>query len=301
MVVSEAYGEVGAAVVGMEAERVEALVVEMGDALVEGFGVGLPGGDRIVGGSARRGEDGIPELVHGLGFGEAGKDEFRPGRGGVGEDGPVDGVAGDELHGRLVGLGGGDVHAGDSGGILAGEQGRIGAGEGEPGGSAFEGGGDAVSHPLRGVVEGGVLSIVVAGENGFVVGVDGRNEQGSGLVGMLGDAANKRHHVERGGDEKFLAGLEIEADVHGDSGEAIELFFERERGEVEGRGGYGGEGHRSRVEGVGVRCKGELTMAKERMPGSASEASSKHGFSPHESFQTPPARSGRRSRARPAG
>ncbi len=69
--------------------------------------------------------------------GLVGEDELGPVGGGGGDDGPVDLVAGDELHGGLGGLGGGDVGAGDFGGVLAGEQRGVGAGDGHAGGSGL--------------------------------------------------------------------------------------------------------------------------------------------------------------------
>ena len=169
-----------------------ALVVEEVDALVEVGVVLLPVGDGVVGGDARGGEDGVPELGEGELGRVVGEDERGPGGGGGGDDGPVDFVAGDELHGGLVGLGDGDVGAGDFGGILAGEQRGIGAGDAHAGGAGFVGGGEGVVVPGGRVVEAGVGRVLVAGEGGGVVGVEGGDELGAGFVGLLGDAADER-------------------------------------------------------------------------------------------------------------
>ena len=48
---------------------------------------------------------------------------------------------------------------------------------------------------------------------------------------MLGDAADERKGVERGGDEEFLTSAEVKADADGDLGETVELFVERKSGE----------------------------------------------------------------------
>ena len=164
----------------VEAKGVEALGVEEVDAGFEVRAVLLPLADGVVGVDAGGFEDGVPELGDG-GVGDVvGEDELGPVRGGGGDDGPVDGVLGDELHGGLGGLGGGNVGAGDLGGVLFGEQGGVGAGDGHAGGSVAEGGGDGVLQPDGGVVEGGVGAVLVAGEDGGVVGVEGGDEEGAG-------------------------------------------------------------------------------------------------------------------------
>ena len=81
------------------------------------------------------------------------------------------------------------------------------------------------------VVEAGVFGVLVAGEDRGVVGVEGGDEQGSGFVGVLGDAADEGEGLDRGGDEEFLAFGEVEADADGNLGEAIEFLFKGEAGE----------------------------------------------------------------------
>ena len=155
-------------------------------------------------------------------------------------------MAGDEFHGRLVGFGGGDVGSGDFGGILTGEQRGVGSSEGEAGGSGLEGGGHAVGEPLGGVVEGGVAGEFVAGKSGFIIAVEGGDEEGASLVGVFGDAADEGDHLGSGGDDELLSGLQVQADVDGYARETVELFFEGESGE--GGGGDGGGGrHEIRV------------------------------------------------------
>ena len=84
-----------------------------------------------------------------------------------------------------------------------------------------------------GMVEPGVRAEPVAGERGLIVRVKRGDEQCAGLVGVLGDAAHQRQHLGGGGDDELLPGLQVQAHVDHDAGEAVELFFE-------GQGGEGG-------------------------------------------------------------
>ena len=90
--------------------------------------------------------------------------------------------------------------------------------------------------------------MLVAGEGGGVVGVEGGDELGAGFVGLLGDAADERQGVDGSGDDELLIGLEAGADADGDFGEAVELVLEGEKGEGGGRGG-GRRAHDARVGG----------------------------------------------------
>ncbi len=248
VLVGETDGEVGGVVGGEEAEGVVSLVVEEVDALGEVSVVLLPVGDGVFAGDAGSEEDGLPEVGEGELRGIVGEDEGGPGGGGSGDDGPVDGEAGDELHGRLVGPGHGHVGAGDFSGVLVSEERGVGAGDAHAGGVGFVGGCEGVVVPGGGVVEGAVGAVLVAGEGGGVVGVEGGDELGAGFVGLSRDETNQRYGFNGRGDDQLLVGLEAGADADGDLGEAVELVVEGE--ESEGSvGRYRCGAHDGRVSG----------------------------------------------------
>ena len=247
VLVGETDSEVGGVVGSEEADGVVALVVEEVDPLSEIGVVSLPVGDGVVACDAGGEEDGLPKIVEGK-FGRfVGEDERCPGGSGGGDDRPVDGEAGDELHGGLVGLGHGRVGSRDFVGILGGEQGGVGTGNAHACGVGFVGGGEGVVVPGGSVVEAAVGCVLVAGERGGVIGVKGGDELGSGFIGLLGDAADERNGFERSGDDELLIRLEAGSDSDRDFGEAVELMVEGEERE----GSMGCDGCRTHDVRVG--------------------------------------------------
>jgi len=102
VIVGEADAEIGSR--AAEVKRTVALVVQLCGPLVQVPVVVAPGGDRVRPVDAGRGEDRLPEMGQRLLGRLVRKDGRRPGGRGRGDDGPVDGVAGNQLHGGPAGL-----------------------------------------------------------------------------------------------------------------------------------------------------------------------------------------------------
>jgi len=153
-----------------------------------------------------------------------------------GNNGPVDLVTRDELKGRAICQREGAIGATDFVGILIGEQIRIGSGDGETRGAAFESLGHAVVEPLGGAVEARVGSVMIAQQRGLVVGEERGDERGAGAISLLCDAARQGQRVDGRGHHELLSGLEAEADIHRDGCELIQALGLR----AGFRGGCGG-------------------------------------------------------------
>ena len=130
MAVGEADREVGAGPGIMQ--RVKALAVQPVGALAQRRVVLLPGRDGVVLIDARGGEDRVRKFCHRDVLGVVGKHLLRPGRARIGDDVPVDVEIDDLLQRRLVGHRIGLAGARDLGRILARQQHRIVADDGEP-------------------------------------------------------------------------------------------------------------------------------------------------------------------------
>ena len=165
----------------------------------------LPLCNRVGVGDAGAEEDSVPELAEGELGRIVGEDQRGPCGRGCGDDGPVDGVLGNQLQRWLVGLGDGGAGAGDLLGVLAREQRWISAGDGHARRAGLEGSGDSVIEPCRRVVEAVIGRELVSRERRYIVRQDGGDELRAGLVGVFGDAADKRQSVRGSGEEQLLA------------------------------------------------------------------------------------------------
>ena len=134
-------------------------------------------------------------------------------------------MAGDQLERGTVGLRDSAVGAADFGRVFVGEQGGVPAGDGQTRSAVFEGCAHAVVEPVGSAVEADIGGEAVAHQGGFVVGVERGDERCAGSVGLLGDAAGKRQHIERSRHDQLLAFFEPEADADGYFGETIQFCF----------------------------------------------------------------------------
>ena len=221
MAVGEADREVGARAGILQ--RVKALAVQPFGALAQHGIVLLPGGDRVVLVDARGREDRVGQLCHRDVLRVVRKHLLRPGRARIGDDVPVDVEADDLLQRRLVGDRIGLAGARDLGRILARQQHRIVADDGEPRGVGGERLRHALVEPAGGAIEAVVVAEAVARQRDLLVREERRHEAGAGLVGMLGDSAHQRQRRRRRGQQQVLPGLQLQADLDRDFGETVEF------------------------------------------------------------------------------
>ena len=228
--VGEADRKIGAR--SGEAQRMERAGVQPFGAAAQRRIVRRPRRDGIVHVDPRSGEDRIGKLRHRHVFVLAGEHLAGPGRVRIGDDVPVDVEARDLLQRRLVGDRVGLVGARHLRRVLLGEQHRIVAGDRKPRRVSGEGLGHALVEPARGTVEALVAAVAVAGERQFLVGEERRHQTGAGPVGVLGDAADQRQGCDRRGHHQVLSRLQLQADAHGDLGQAVELHRVDRCGEI---------------------------------------------------------------------
>ena len=125
-------------------------------------------------------------------------------------------------------------------GILARQQHRIVADDGEPRGV----GGERLRHPLiepaGGAIETVVLAEPVARQRDLLVRQDRRHQTGAGLVGVLGDLAHQRQRHARRRQQQILPRLQVQPDLDRDLGETVEFYGIDRCGDVAFVDGHGG-------------------------------------------------------------
>jgi len=136
------------------------------------------------------------------------------------------------------------VGARDLGRVFAGEQHRVLADDGEPGGICGEGLGDAFIEPAGRAVETPVGREAESGERQLLVGEDRRHEAPAGLVGLRRDPSRQRERSNRRREEEVLARLKPQPDLDRRLGEPVELgrVDRREIARLRGHRNSGGKG-----------------------------------------------------------
>ena len=174
MTVGEADGEIGAGAGIMQ--RVKRWPFSHSVRLRSAALCVCPGRDGIGVVDARGGEDRVRQLADGDVLASSRKHQLRPGRARIGDDVPVDVEAGDLLQRRLIGDRIGLAGARDLGRVLAGQQHRIVADDGEPRGVGGERLRHAFVEPAGGAVEARVAAEAVARQRDLLVGEDRRHQ-----------------------------------------------------------------------------------------------------------------------------
>ncbi len=223
-----------------------------------------PGRHGILAVDAGGREDGLRQPAHRLLGRDVGEDLPGPGGARIGDDVPVDVEAGDPLHGGAIGDRIRPVGARHFRGVLAGQQHRILAHDGEPRRVGVEGLGHAVVEPARRAVETGVAAGPEPRQRHLGIGEERRHQAGARPIGVVGDAPHQRQRLDRRGEQEILPGLELQSDLHRHFGQGVEP------GRVDGSRRFAeGRGH----ERLPVcRSEGSAAARGDAAPGFAGES-----------------------------
>ena len=204
-------------------QRVETLAVQPFGALAQHGVVLFPGRDGAVLIDARGRKDRIRQFCYRDVLRNIGKDLPGPGRARIGDDVPVGFEIDDLLQRRLIGDRIGLAGARHLGRVLARQQHRIVADDGQPRGVGGERLRHALIEPAGGAIETLVVAVAIARQRDLLVRQERGHDSGAGLVGMFGNPAHQRQRDRGRGQQQVLSRLQPQADLDRDFGEAVEF------------------------------------------------------------------------------
>ena len=151
------------------------------------------------------------------------KNLLRPGQARIGDDVPVDVEIDDPFQRRLIRDRIGFAGARDLGRVFAGKQHRVIADDGEPRGVAGKRLRHSLIEPAGRAVEAVVRREPITRQRDRLVGQDGSNKAGPGLVGMFGDLPHQGQRHGRRRHQQVLSRFQLQPDLDGHLGETVEF------------------------------------------------------------------------------
>ena len=204
-------------------QRVEALAIQPFGPLAQHGVVLFPCGDGAILIDARGCKDRVRQFCYRDVLRDVGENLLRPGRTRIGDDVPVGVEIDDFLQRRLIGNRIGLAGARHLHGILARQQHRIVANDGEPRGVGAERLRHALIEPAGGAIKALVVAVAIARQRDRLIRQERGHDTRAGLVGMFGNPAHQRQRDRRRGQQQVLSRLQPQADLDRDFGEAVEF------------------------------------------------------------------------------
>ena len=204
-------------------QRVKTLAVQPVGPLAQHGVVLLPCRHRAILIDARRRKDRIRQFCYRDVLRNIGKNLLRPGRARIGDDVPVGVEIDDLLQRRLIGDRIGLAGARHLCRVLARQQHRVVADDGQPRGVGGERLRHALIEPAGGAIETLVVAVAIARQRDLLIRQERRHDSRAGLVGMFGNPAHQRQRDRGRGQQQVLPRLQPQADLDRDFGEAVEF------------------------------------------------------------------------------